>query len=66
MRNAYDILVAKPEGKRTLGRTKRGWGDNIRMDLREGGWEFVSWRLLAQDGDHWCAIANTVINLRVP
>jgi hypothetical protein len=63
-RNAYRILVGKPEGKRPLGR--RRWMDNIKMDLREIGWDGVDWIELAQDRDQWRALVNTVMNLRVP
>jgi hypothetical protein len=48
MRNVYIILVGRPEGKRPLGRSKRRWDDNIRMDLTEVGWEGVDWIHLAQ------------------
>jgi hypothetical protein len=48
-RNAYMILVGKPEGKRTLGRPRRRWVDNIKMDLREIGWDGVDWTDLTQD-----------------
>jgi hypothetical protein len=65
-RNAYRILVGKPEGKRPLGRHRRRWEDNIRMDLEEIGWEVVDWVDLAQDRDQWRALVNTVMNLRVP
>jgi hypothetical protein len=65
MRNAYEILVRKPEGKRSLGRSRHRWQD-IRMDLREVEWEGVNWIHLAQDRDQWRAVVNTVINLRVP
>jgi hypothetical protein len=58
--------VGKPEGKRPLGRTRRRWEDNIRMDLREIGWGGVDWIDLAQDRDQWRALVNTVMNLRVP
>jgi hypothetical protein len=51
MRNAYKILVGKPEGKRPLGRLRRRWEDNIGIDLREVGWEGVDWICLAQDRD---------------
>jgi hypothetical protein len=61
-RNAYSILVGKPEGKRPLGRPRRRWVDNIKMDLREIGWDID----LAQDRDQWRAFVNTVMNLRVP
>jgi hypothetical protein len=66
MRNEYKILVGKPEGKRPLGRTRRRWEINIRMDLGETGWEVVDWTHLAQYGDQWRAFVNTVMNLRVP
>jgi hypothetical protein len=52
MRNAYNILVGKPEGKSSLVKPKRRWEDNIRMDLREMGWDFVDWIYLAQGRDH--------------
>jgi len=64
MRNAYNILVGKSEGKRRLGRPRRRWEDNIRIVLMELGWEGVDWIHLAQDTDHWRALLNTVINLR--
>jgi hypothetical protein len=66
MRNAYKILVGKPEGRKPLGITRRKWEDNIRMDLRETGCEGVDWIRLAQDRDQWRAVVNTVMNLRVP
>jgi hypothetical protein len=65
-RNAYRILVGKPEGERPLGRPKRRWEDNIRMDLREIGWGGMDWIDLAQDTDQLMPLMNTVINLRVP
>jgi hypothetical protein len=65
-RNAYRILMGKPEGKRPLGRPRRRWVDNIRMDLGEIGWDGVEWVDLAQDRDQWRALVNTVMNLRVP
>jgi hypothetical protein len=65
-RNAYRILVGKPEGKRPLGRPRRRWEDNIRMDLRDIGWGGMDWIDLAQDRDQWRALVNTVMNLRVP
>jgi hypothetical protein len=64
-RNPYMILVRKPEGKRQLGRPKRKWEDNIKMDLREVGWNGMNWIDLAQDKDQWRALVNTVINLLV-
>jgi hypothetical protein len=57
----YRMLVGKSEGKRPLGRPKRRWVDNIRMDLGETGWDGVT-----QDRDQWRALVNTVMNLRVP
>jgi hypothetical protein len=65
-RNAYTILVGKPEGKRPLGRPRRSWVDNIKMDLRETRWDGMGWIELAQDRDQWRALVNTVMNLRVP
>jgi hypothetical protein len=65
-RNAYRILVGKPEGRRPLGRPRRRWVDNITTDLREIGWDGVDWIDLAQDRDQWRALVNTVMNLRVP
>jgi hypothetical protein len=64
-RNAYRILVGKPAGKRPLGRPRRRWVDNIKMDLREIGWDRMDWIDLAQDRDQWRALVNTVMNLRV-
>jgi hypothetical protein len=64
--NAYRILVGKPEGKRPLGRPRRRWVDNIKMALREIGWDGVGWIDLAQDRDQWRALVSTVMNLRVP
>jgi hypothetical protein len=65
-RNAYRILVGKPEGKRPLGRPRLRWVDNIKIDLRETGWDGLDWIDLAQDRDQWRALVNTVMNLRVP
>jgi hypothetical protein len=64
-RNAYRILVGKPEEKRTLGRPRRRWVDNIIMNLREIGWYGMDWLYLAQDRDQWRALVNTVMNIRV-
>jgi hypothetical protein len=58
-------LMGKPEGKRPLGRPRRGWEDGIRMDLREIGWGSVDSIQLAQDRDRWRAVVNTVMNPRV-
>jgi len=59
MRNAYRILVAKPEVKRPLGRLRCRWEDNIRMDVREVRWEGVYWMNLAQDRDQWRGLVKT-------
>jgi hypothetical protein len=64
--NACKLLVGKPEGRRPLGRPRRRWVDNIRMDLVEMGWGDVDWIGLAQDRDRWRALVNLVLNLRVP
>jgi hypothetical protein len=64
-RGAYRILVGRPEGRRPLGRTRRRWEDNIKMDLQEVGWG-MDWIELAQDRDMWRAVVNAVMNLRVP
>jgi hypothetical protein len=65
-RNVYRLLVGKPEGRRPLGRSRRGWMDNTRMDLVEVGWGDVDWIGLAQDRERWRALVNSVLNLRVP
>jgi hypothetical protein len=65
-RNAYRLLVGKPEGKRPLGRPRPRWVDNIKMDLLEIGWGGVNWISLAQDRDKCRAVENSVLNLRVP
>jgi hypothetical protein len=65
-RNAYRILVGKPEGKRPLGRSRRAWIDNIKIDLREIGWDGMDWIDLAQDREQRRALVNTVMNFRVP
>jgi hypothetical protein len=56
--------VGKPEGKRQLGRPRRRWVDNIKMDLREIGWDSMDWIDLAQDRDQWKTLVNSVMNLR--
>jgi hypothetical protein len=63
-RKVYKVLVGKPEGKRPLGRPRRGWEDGIRMDLSETGLG-VDWIRLAQDRDRWRAVVSAVMNLRV-
>jgi hypothetical protein len=65
-RNAFRILVGKPEGKRPLGRPRRRWLDNIKIDLVELGWDGLYWVDLARNRDQWRALVNTVMNLRVP
>jgi hypothetical protein len=65
-RNAYRLLVGEPEGKCALGKPKRRWVNNIRMDLGEVGWDDVHWVGLAQDRSRWRALVNSVLNLRVP
>jgi hypothetical protein len=65
-RNAYRILVGMPEGKRPLGRQRRRWVDNIKLDLREIVWDGMDWIGLAQDRDRWRAPVSTVMNIRVP
>jgi hypothetical protein len=64
-RNAYRLLMGKPEGRRPLGRPRRRWFNNIRMDLVEVGWGDVDWIGLVQDRDRWRALVNWVLNLRV-
>jgi hypothetical protein len=63
---AYRTLVGMPEGKRPLGRPRRRWADNIKMDFREIDWDGVDWIDMAQDRDQWRALVNTVLNLRIP
>ena len=65
-RGVYRVLVGKPEGKRPLGRPRRRWLDNIRMDLQEVGCGHVDWLGLAQDRDRWRTLVSAVMNLRVP
>jgi hypothetical protein len=65
-RNTYRLLVGKLEGKRPLGRPRRTWVDNIKIDLGEKGWGDVDWIGLAQDRNRWRALVNLVLNLRVP
>jgi hypothetical protein len=65
-RNAYRILMGKPEGRRSLGRPRRWWVNNIKIDFREIGWDDMDWIDLAQDRDQWRALVHTVMNLRVP
>jgi hypothetical protein len=65
-RNAYRLLVGKTEGKRLLGRPRRMWVDNIRMDHGAVGWGDVDWIGLAKDRNRWRALVNSEMNLQVP
>jgi hypothetical protein len=65
-RNTYRLLVGKPEGRRPLGRQRRRWVDNIKMDILEIGWDGMDWIDLAQDRDKWRALVKALMNLRVP
>jgi hypothetical protein len=65
-RNVHKLLVGEPEGKRPLGRPRRRWMDNIKMDLLEIGLNVLGWIGLAQDRYRWRALVNSVMNLRVP
>jgi len=65
-RGVFRVLVGKPEGKRPLGRPRRRWVDNIKMDLQKVGCGGVDWIELAQDRDTWRALVSAVMNLRVP
>jgi hypothetical protein len=65
-RNVYRILVGTPERKRPLGRSRRRWADNIKMDLREVEWDGLDLIDLVQDRDQWRALVNTVMKFRVP
>ena len=65
-RGVYRVLMGKPEGKRPLGRARRGWEDNIKMDLQDVGCGVMAWIELAQDRNRWRAHVNAVMNLRVP
>ena len=65
-RGVHRVLVGRPEGKRPLGRPRRRWEDNIKLDLQEVRGGFGDWMELAQDRDRWRALVSTVMNLRVP
>jgi hypothetical protein len=65
-RNAYRLLMGKPDGKRLPGRPRRWWMDSIKMNFREIGWDGMDWINVAQNRTQWSALLNTVINLRVP
>jgi hypothetical protein len=64
-RDPYTLLMGKPDGKRPLGRSRCRREDNIRVNLGEIEWDGMDWIYLAQDGDQWRALVNTVMNLRV-
>jgi hypothetical protein len=66
MRNAYKILVGKPEGKGPRREHRPWWVDNVRLDPREVWWERVYWIHLAHDRDQWRPVVNVVVNFRVP
>ena len=65
-RGVYRVLVGKPEGRRPLGRPRRRWADNMRLDLQEVGCVYRDWIGLAQDRDRWRTLVSAVMNLRVP
>jgi hypothetical protein len=65
-RGVYRVLVGRPEGKRPLGRPRRRWEDNIKVDLMEIGIDGANWIRLAQDRVQWRPFVKTVMNLRVP
>ena len=65
-RNAFKILTGKPTGNRCLGRPRRRWEDNIRMDLEEIGINAKNWVDSAQDRDYWRALVKAALNLRIP
>jgi hypothetical protein len=65
-RNAYRIFVGNPQGMRPLGRPRRRWVDNVKMDLGEIGWDGMDWIDLAQDRNQWRALVNMIMNFWVP
>jgi hypothetical protein len=65
-RGAYRVLLGKLEGNRPLGRPRRRWEDNIKVDLQEVGCEGMDWIVVAQDKDRWRGLVNVLMNLRVP
>ena len=65
-RRVYRVLVGKPEGRRSLGRPRRRWVDNISIDLQEVGCGYMDWIGLAQDRDRWRTLVSAVMNIRVP
>ena len=66
IRSLYRVLVGKPEGKRPIGRPRRKWEDNIKVNLQQVGCGVMDWIELTQDRDRWRALVNVVVNLRVP
>ena len=64
-RGVYRVLVGKPEGRRPLGRPRRRWADNIKLDLQEVGCGYMDWIGLAQDRDRWRTLVSAVMNLRI-
>jgi hypothetical protein len=66
VRGVFSILIGKPEGRIPLGRPRRRWEDNTKMDLKEMGFGDMHWIYLAHDRDRWRALVNTVMSLRVP
>ena len=64
--STFEILTGKPAGKRPLGRPRRRWEDNIRMDFKEIGINAGNWVYSAQDMDYWRALVNAALNLRIP
>jgi hypothetical protein len=65
-RNAYRILMGKPEGKRPLRRSRRRWVYNVKMNIREIGWGGMDWIYLAKDRNQWSVLAKTIMNFQVP
>ena len=65
-RGVYRVLVGTPEGRRPLGRPRRRWVDNIRMDIQEVGCGYMDWIGLARDRDRWRTLVSAVMNVRVP
>jgi len=66
VRGGGGVLLVKPKGKRSMGRPRRRWMDNIRMDLQEVGYGYMDWIGLAQDRDRWRTLVSAVMNLRAP
>jgi hypothetical protein len=64
--NTYKTVIGKPVGKRSLARPRHRLKSNVRINLRAVAWEVLGWIHLAHDRDQWSAVANTVMNLRVP